>query len=524
VSGLSADVGAPAGGLATPLSGGPAEEVSTGAGFGDGPRVTVGGVDGVGGGPLMVSGGGSTKVATSELFAESAVLRRAQEDAEEWLDRLHSIRWLAPSCTTGVIYLDWNSELTAASAAVREFRDEAAALASALDTAAENYGSLEREVRWLFRCLGADVGWLLGFTAPVWIPGMMLPAIATTAISCLLAAIITGTPMSEMPTAVTQWITDHPELYTDPAFVELVAVLVASVDDTVEGRLGVPLWLTRLLGDDQLEIFGVATSAAGLSFLLAPLGGGRVAAVTVTSVGAPRPVRPPSDYADAIARIPRAVPGLPQILIEQYPSPDGPVWFVYVGGTVDWSAIPGEEPFDMSSNLQGVGQLTPGSSEAVEKAMRDAGIQRGDSVQAFGYSQGGLVVAQIAAAEAFGIVGVTTFGAPSGQVAVTVPTMAFANTDDAVVATGGQSREVSPDRLVVGHQAYLNKPIPHGQGLPAHQIAAYADTAGLADASEDPRVIERKEATFAVGLGAGSALAWRAERVEAARSSTDRSN
>lgn len=475
--------------------------------------VTVGGVNGVGGGSLMVSGGGSTKVATGELFAESAVVRRVEADTEDWLSQVKRIRSLAPDSHGEWMHMNGNSDFVVVDRAIREIRDDATELAGALDAAAEAYGTIENHLQRLFRSVGADVGWVLGLTSHLWLPGVGISA-AAAAIGTLLASMITGTPLTQLSAEVARWVADHPEMYTNPAFVELVGVLVASVDDAVEGRVGVPLWLTRLLGDDQLAILGASTSAAGLSLLLQPTGIGRRTPVVVTPVGGPKPAQPPKNYADAIGRIPKSVPGIPQILIEKYPGPDGAVWFVYVGGTVDWSAVPTDEPFDMSSNLQGVGQLAAGSQEAVEKAMREAGIQTGDSVQAFGHSQGGLIVAQVAASKTFPIDGVTTYGAPSGQVDVRVSTMAFENSDDAVVATGGKPREPSGDRLVVGHQAYLEKDVPKGQGMPAHQIAAYTDTAGLADSSEDPRVMKKKEATFNLGVGAGVALAWRADRVE----------
>lgn len=472
------------------------------------------GREGVVGGPLVVSGGGSTTVATGELFAESAVLRRTEADAEDWLGQVAGIRWRAPVAISGWAYLGGTAELSAAAEAIREVGAEAARLASALDAAAENYGAAERDVQRLFRSLGADMGWLFGATSAIWGPGLVLTAIAATAIGGLLAALITGTPLNELPAEVGEWIADHPEIYTNPAFVELVAVLVASTDDAAAGRMLVPHWLTRLLGDDQLAVFGASTSAAGLTLLLGPLGVGRTTAVAVKPVGAPRSVRPPKDYTDAAERIPPAATGIPQIVIERYPGPSGPEWFVYVGGTVDWSLIPGTEPFDMSSNLQGVGQLAAGSREGVAQAMRAAGIAPGDPVQLFGHSQGGLVVAQVAASKEFGVAGVTTFGAPSGQVAVGASTLAFENGDDAVVATGGRSQHPSPDRLIVGHQAYLGREIPKGEGMPAHQMQAYVDTAGLADASEDPRVLQKKAATFAVSAAAGTAEKWRADRVQ----------
>ncbi|TFD47794.1 hypothetical protein E3T55_14660 [Cryobacterium frigoriphilum] len=482
-----------------------------------GAPVTVGGPGGVGGGPLMVSGGGSTKVATGELFAESAVLRRAEADAENWLGQLGSIRSLQPLSSSGCTYVG-TAELSAAAEAISAVREEAADLAAALDRAAENYGATEGDIERLLRSLGADAGWWFGLTSHVWLPLVAGPALAGIAISGLLASMITGTPLNELPAEVLKYVADHPEIYTDPAFVELVAVLVASVDDAVAGRIGIPHWLSRLLGDDQLGILGASTSAAGVTLLLRNAGIGRSTAITVKQAAEPKPVQPPAGFAQASARIPPSVAGTPQILIERYAGPDGPVWFVYVGGTVDWSVFPGMEPFDMSSNLQGVGQLQPASREAVELAMLEAGIQKGDTVQIFGHSQGGLIVAQVAEAGKFGIDGVTTFGAPSGQVDVTVSTMAFENSDDAVVATGGRAEQPSPDRLVVGHQAYLDKEIPKGQGLPAHQLAAYTDTAGLADASEDPRVRAKKEARFGLELGAGTAVLWRADRVEEGRS------
>lgn len=492
---------------------GPGDASNRGAGRG--ALVTVGGPEGVGGGPLLVSGGGSTKVATGELFAESAVLRTAEGDADDWLRQVRRIRSLAPDLDSGMEGGDF--ELRTADREIREIQDRLADLAGRLDAAAENYGAAEREVERLFRSLGADVAWLLGASSPVWLVPAVIPTIAATAIGCVLASMITGTPLTELPAEVAKWIAEHPEIYTNPAFVQLVGVLVASVDDAVEGRLGVPHWLTRLLGDDQLEVFGASASVAGGLYLLRSTGVGSSTPITVKTVGELKPVQPPRGYDDAVSRIPRSVLGIPQILIEQYPGPDGPVWYVYVGGTVDWSMAPEGEPFDMSSNLQAVGQVASGSREAVEAAMRKAGIQPGDTVQAFGHSQGGLVLAQVAAAGASGINGVTTFGSPSGQVPVTVSTMAFEHLDDLVVSLGGTSADQSDQRLVVERQAYLNRDIPAGEILPAHQMEAYADSAALADASEDPRVTAQKAATFDVGVGAGVAVSWRADRAQPRR-------
>jgi hypothetical protein len=107
----------------------------------------------------MVSGGGSTKVATGELFAESAVVRRVEADTEDWLSQVKRIRSLAPDSHGEWMHMNGNSDFVVVDRAIREIRDDATELAGALDAAAEAYGTIENHLQRLFRSVGADVGW-----------------------------------------------------------------------------------------------------------------------------------------------------------------------------------------------------------------------------------------------------------------------------------------------------------------------------------------------------------------------------
>jgi hypothetical protein len=208
----------------------------------------------------------------------------------------------------------------------------------------------------------------------------------------------------------------------------------------------------------------------------------------------------------------------PQIRIERYGAVARPAWVVYVGGTAAWSPVAGKDPWDMTSNVAAVAEQSSGSYRAVVEAMHEAGVSRADPVIGVGHSQGGLLVAQLAASEEFNTVALATFGAPAGQVMIpdAVPVIAAEHSDDLVPALGGAPRDTTGEgnhHVVVRREVFADRDPPPGEALPAHRMDRYRETAAMIDASPENRLNEfRSVLRSTVGSAPGEATFWRATR------------
>lgn len=465
---------------------------------------------------LVVSGGGSTAVSTDDLLAERAVLEVLRVQSAEWGAELVRIQ-----ATSSIPAPAWTSAgpdyaLFAAARALDQVATTSSALAGALGAAAESYGKTERSVERLTRLTGSGLAALLGFLSPA-LALLTIPLLTSAVTAWFLASVMTGTSMGGLAAAISR----NPRLLTNPAFVALVRVLVSSVDDAAAGVLRVPPPVMHLLGDDGLGILGVSTSAASVLFAAHQLGVMNETPVAAAPVGRSHSVGVPVGVHGLAERIPRAKAGDPQVRIERYGSADAPSWIVYVGGTIDWNPEPAAEPWDLTSNIVGVAEQQAGSYRAVLDAMEQAGIGPDDPVAQVGHSQGGLVAAQIAAAERFNTVAVLTFGAPAGQVAVPpdVPMLAVAHTDDVVPALGGTARDTTADgnaHLLVRREVYGETALPDDIALPAHRMATYAETASLIDESNEPRIVAFTAGIAALGgatAAPGAVTYWRGTRL-----------
>jgi hypothetical protein len=204
-----------------------------------------------------------------------------------------------------------------------------------------------------------------------------------------------------------------------------------------------------------------------------------------------------------------------QIRVERYEGADGePSFIVYLGGTVDLSAVPTGEAFDMTSNVESMSAGDGASYRAALEAMRDAGVRPGDPVFEVGYSQGGLLAVQLEQSGEFNVQGVVTLGSPVGQFETTAPTLSVAHSEDIVPALGGLDTAAGDERLFVGRTLFDDAPMPTGDAFPAHNLDAYRETAGLIDSSDDPRVRHFLEQAqhFLDAAEQGSAYEYRAER------------
>jgi hypothetical protein len=479
-------------------------------------------------GDIVIGGGGSIAVATSELF----------EDAQ----RLSELRALLSDCHGQLVSIDrllGTAQLNAlespssALAAERAMDDAAAALSRAAPSAerlhfaliasADAYGIGERVAERLAQDIAGRFGAMLGLWLPV-IALEVLPAVLGIGAGVAMGiALLPPDKRAALFRALPDWLRQKSVMLTDPKVVQLVRLTVMSADDFGGGLLKLPPELVHAIGDEGLGLVGLATSSSVLVGIASTRGALSESSVSVTRSGATVPATRAESYSDRAARIPQ---GAAQVRIDRYSQPGGPDRFeVYVGGTRDFSLDAGAEPWDMTSNMSAVAGREAGSYRAVTQAMADAGISSSSPVLFTGYSQGGLIAAELAASGDYDTRGLYTLGAPAAQVDVSssIPWVALEHTDDIVPAVGGSW--ASSDPVLVRRELFDGRPVPTELMLPAHQLAGYRETAALVDASTETRVTSALAAfdRFADGTTSVDSTLYRGVRETTSADSARRS-
>lgn len=254
----------------------------------------------------------------------------------------------------------------------------------------------------------------------------------------------------------------------------------------------------------QIWADGTGVAAGGLAYGLSrtaqALGRGTIER-TERLGGAPTDVRiwqtstsqdvvAPTTLAAATKRIPSAGSGASRIRVEKYTMPDGSRQFaVYVAGTK--LSASGSEAFDLvSAGELEVGQRSA-SYDATLEALREAGAERGDVVHAFGHSQGAMVTGHLALEGGYDVKTLVSLGSPiEVDVGPDTLSVSLRHTDDplAMMTGGGTDHAVGAPGSFVAHRVADPESGPHDLLLPAHDAAAYAETARLLDDSSDPRM------------------------------------
>jgi hypothetical protein len=279
--------------------------------------------------------------------------------------------------------------------------------------------------------------------------------------------------------AIGRFLTDHPRLTSSPGVVGIVRAIVDGTDEAMMSAAGLPPALAVAAGASGRT--GVSTSAGALMAAGPQLGMLEESPVAVQRVDRQPVAAPPAGSAERLARVPEG----DQVRIERYCAPGAPDrYVVYVAPTVTFDPRPEGEPWDLASNVGGVGGEDVGAIRATELAMRDAGITRDSEVQLVGFSQGGMVATRIAADGNWTAMGLQTFGAPSGNVALPdgVHGMVVRNAEDFVPALAGPQTDhhlLQVERTVYADPALM----PTDQPVPGHQRVAYAATAAAIDAA-----------------------------------------
>jgi len=472
-------------------------------------------------GDLVISGGTTTtEVATESLLVQRQRLERLRDELGGCLARLHALdgqltRATLSTADDPACSLRAEAAMTDAAHALRSARNRADQIADGLDRVITSYSNADEVAgEWARRAsamLAHQLGSLLPLAMLMGIP-LLVPGLLTAGAFGIVWAF---EPESTRKMALAAWVHDHKPLLSDPRFVGMLRLAVSSSDDFGEGVIGVPEPVGELLGDDGLGILGVSSSAAVVVGVARTMGVLRETPVTVSESRAPKPgprastansitanrgaagSPPPTGLTQRVDRIPT---GANQVRIDKYVQPGAPDRYeVYLAGTIDGSLTATTEPWDMTSNLNGVAGGDPGSLEATKLAMTDAGIDETTPVTFTGYSQGGLLAAQLAASGDYNTQGLVTFGGPAGTVSVPhdIPYVALEHADDLVPATGGVWK--SSDPLLVTRTVYADRPYAGALAVPAHQLVNYRETALLADASDEQRLIAMRDAlgTFA---------------------------
>lgn len=439
------------------------------------------------GGPLLVTPAGTTAVATDALHAHLDRLATLGDDLAHQSRGLGALlgaaAWSAvPGAPTAARRSE--VELEAARVSVHAAGQLSVRLVRALRAAITQYDDAEAAALARADLEAAVLGAASGSLIRAFLPGIaLLGGLA------FLASKVPD-PGGARASAVRQFFLQHPGLITGPKFVEAVRLFSQSLDETTSSLLGVPAPLAIALGASGVT--GVGTSARGLLAVGPLVGLFRETPVKVQRVSTAQIISPPAGAAERLDRVPEGN----QVRIERYEAPGAPDRFVvYVGPTETFSPVADHEPWDLTSNVGGVGGLDVGSFRATELAMHDAGIGTGDAVQFVGYSQGGLIATMLAGSGEWNAAGLETFGAPAGNIELPegLSGMAVRNSDDFIPLLAGP--QLDHHLLQVERRAFAEgTPLPTYHAAPAHQRDAYMATAAAVDEATSSAVREQSAA------------------------------
>ncbi len=455
----------------------------------------------------MVGGGGSIAVATVTLFDQAQRLEQLERNLEECVRSLGAMDAGAASRLTGTAAC--RPALEQAERGIDDARAllglagvRSGHLAAGLQLSADVYGAGESALAALGERLAGDFAAGLGFLAARWglvlAPGLLVAG-SRAALAYSVASTVAPDATRRGGDAAERWIAGHRSILSNPRFVQFARVSIVSVDEVVAGAGGLPLPVVRMLGDDGLGLLGLDTTVGAVAIGASVFGGLRETPVRTVPVSRASSTRA-DGFADRAARVPS---GNAQVRIDRYSAPGQPDRFeVYLGGTADFSLASGKEPWDLTSNVSALSGEPSGAYRAVVDALDQAGVEAKSPLVVTGYSQGGLVAAQLAASGDYDVRGLYTLGAPGGQVDVPrdVPWVAVEHTDDLVPALGGTWATADP--VLVRREVFSDRPPPLELAVPAHAAEHYRATAELIDAANESRLRAVGADFDAVGRGA----------------------
>ena len=366
--------------------------------------------------------------------------------------------------------------------------------------------------------LGHELGEYVAYGAGVAFRLVGLPITILAGGSLLAGAAITGRSPAAFGHELQTFLERHPRILNSPLTVAIVRELAADADGFGAGFALEPPTLAAI--GRRLGLTGVSSSANTVVAAGREIGLFEPTGETVRKTST-------FEYGSAPATLAQRAKSFPdpgedpngeQIRIDRYVEPGKPDRFdVYISGTVTFDPRTAGEPFDLQSDLVGVGQRSTASTQAVIDAMRQAGVTANTPVVLNGYSQGGLDATTIAALGKFDVQGVVTFGAPSAQVHVpaSIPVLSVRNSEDIVPATSGY--DVNAHAVVVTRDAFAQQPVPSDVVVAGHDLSVYQQTAAVVDGSRSSEVRGVLDPLNRFGAGATKvdSTLWTATRLPA---------
>lgn len=233
---------------------------------------------------------------------------------------------------------------------------------------------------------------------------------------------------------------------------------------------------------------------------------GGPAAVTISRLRADASAKgAPTSLASVARRIPSG-DGSSRVRVEKYTMPDGRREFaVYVAG-MQSQAFGRYEAWDNASNTELYTGRESASYTATVEALEAAGARPGDTVHAFGFSQGAMIASHLAVEGEYDVQTLVTYGSPvEADAGPGTLSVGIRHSDDPVTALagGGHMTPVGASGSVVVERVYDPAVEYDDALLPAHRLTAYVETAALTDASDDPRLAGVQEVFARLG-GAAS--------------------
>lgn len=295
---------------------------------------------------------------------------------------------------------------------------------------------------------------------------------------------------------------------SSPGFVAALRGFAATADGILAFKLaGLPALVALAVTSKRGPNLTAGTIAAPMVLAGDPVKGSRLSRVAQTKAIAPRTL------AQLAARIPDSAAHSPQIRIENYGDTSCPNWIVYYAGTVQMSPNADGEPWDLTSNLTLMAANESASLEAVKSAMSEAGIEKSDHVLHVGFSQGGILAAELASRAPKGTADLVTFGAPIAHLNLEKVggVVAVEHQEDLVPALAGLPSATLKDRLVISASAFDELPQSE-EALPAHNLHRYAETISRVESGKNLALSAEVEKILGQHRGRGTSELWRADR------------
>jgi hypothetical protein len=348
--------------------------------------------------------------------------------------------------------------------------------------------------------------------------------IAFLAVGGVLAgAAITGRSPLTLALTAQAFLKHHGRILTSESSVRAIRSMAASADGFGEGFLLMPPGIASML--QRTGLTGVSSSSRTVVAIGRTVGLFAPTTAQVRKTSSFEYGSVPTSLVDRSKSfpIPETDPNGEQIRIDRYvEAGKADRYDVFIAGTVTFDPVTGTQPFDLQSDLQGVGRGPSASYDSVAAAMKQAGVTAASPVVLNGFSQGGLLASQLAASGDYNVRGVVTFGAPSDQVQLpaSIPVLSVRNAEDLVPSTSGY--DVNPNAVVVTVPVFAHQAIPSEFAVPAHEIDEYQKSSAAIDQSTSSEVRGVLDPLNQFGAGATrvDSTLWVATRVSPDQVST----